>query len=56
MTQYLYDVYSNKGIETVLCETLYKPEWQVRQELEENYKRIKSVKGSVIVSLQKIIK
>lgn len=49
-TQYIFDIYSSKGLEEVICETCYKPLWQVRQELEEKYKKVNNITGSVIAS------
>jgi len=53
-TQYVFDVYSSKGLEEVTCETCYKPLWQVRQELEQKYKEVNNIKGSVIATVTAI--
>ena len=50
MKYLLFDVYSYKGMETVACETSYKPIWQVMQELESEYKTRNNIKSSVIIT------
>ena len=50
MKKYLFDIYSYKGIETVACETYYKPIWQVMQELEQEYKTRNNIKSSIIIT------
>lgn len=50
-TIYEFEIYSNKGIETVKAETSYKPLWQVEQEVEQAYKTKNNIKSSVIVCL-----
>ena len=50
-TIYEFEVYSNKGVETVKAETSYKPLWQVERELEQAYKTKNNIKSSVIVCL-----
>ena len=50
-TIYEFEIYSNKGVETVKAETSYKPLWQVEQELEQVYKTKNNIKSSVIVCL-----
>ena len=37
-TIYEFEVYSNKGVETVKAETCYKPLWQIENEIEQAYK------------------
>ena len=50
-TIYEFEIYSNKGVETVKAETSYKPLWQVKQEVEQAYKTKNNIKSSVIVCL-----
>lgn len=50
-TIYEFEIYSNKGVETVKAETSYKPLWQVEQEIEQAYKTKNNIKSSVIVCL-----
>ena len=50
-TIYAFEVYSNKGVETVKAETSYKPLWEIEQEIEQAYKTKNNIKSSVIVSL-----
>ena len=54
-TIYEFEVYSNKGIETVEAETSYKPLWQVEREVEQAYKTKNNINSSVIVCLKKEI-
>ena len=50
-TIYEFEIYSNKGVETVKAETSYKPLWQVEYEVEQAYKTKNNIKSSVIVCL-----
>lgn len=50
-TIYEFEVYSNKGVETVKAETSYKPLWQIEQEVEQTYKIKNNIESSVIVCL-----
>ena len=50
-TIYEFEVYSNKGVETVKAETSYKPLWEVEREVEQAYKTKNNIKSSVIVCL-----
>lgn len=50
-TIYEFEIYSNKGVETVKAETSYKPLWQVEAEVEEAYKTKNNIKSSIIVCL-----
>ena len=50
-TIYEFEIYSNKGVETVKAETSYKPLWQIEQEVEQAYKTKNNIKSSVIVCL-----
>ena len=50
-TVYLFDIYSDKGVEKTRIETIYKPLWQVIQELEKIYREKNNIIGSVIVCL-----
>ena len=50
-TIYKFEVYSNKGVETVKAETSFKPLWQVEQEVEQAYKTKNNIESSVIVCL-----
>ena len=50
-TIYEFEIYSNKGVETVKTETSYKPLWQVEREVEQAYKTKNNIKSSVIVCL-----
>ena len=50
-TIYEFEIYSNKGVETVKAETSYKPLWQIEQEVEQVYKTKNNIKSSVIVCL-----
>ena len=50
-TIYEFEVYSNKGVETVKAETSYKPLWQIENEVEQAYKTKNNIKSSVIVCL-----
>lgn len=48
-TQYVFNVYSSNGLEEIVCETAYKTLWQVKQELEEAYRKNNNIKGSIII-------
>ena len=50
-TIYEFEIYSNKGVETVKAETSYKPLWEIEQEIEQAYKTKNNIKSSVIVCL-----
>ena len=50
-TIYEFEVYSNKGVETVIAETSYKPLWQIENEVEQTYKAKNNIQSSVIVCL-----
>ena len=50
-TIYEFEVYSNKGVETVKAETCYRPLWQIEQEVEQAYKIENNIKSSIIVCL-----
>lgn len=50
-TIYTINVYSNRGVDTYNIETLYKPLWQVKQELESKYRSMYNVKGSIILEV-----
>ncbi len=50
-TIYTINVYSNRGVDTYNIETLYKPLWQVKQELENRYRNMYNVKGSIILEV-----
>ena len=50
-TIYTINVYSNRGVDTYNIETLYKPLWQVKQELEIRYRKMYNVKGSIILEV-----
>ena len=50
-TIYEFEIYSNKGVETVKAETSYRPLWQIEQEVEQAYKTKNNIKSSVIVCL-----
>ena len=50
-TIYTVNVYSNRGVDTYNIETLYKPLWQVKQELENRYRKMYNVKGSIILEV-----
>ena len=50
-TIYEFEIYSNKGVETVKAETSYKPLWQVEREVEQAYKTKNNIKSSVIICL-----
>ena len=50
-TIYEFEIYSNKGVETVKAETSYKPFWQVEREVEQAYKTKNNIESSVIVCL-----
>ena len=50
-TIYEFEIYSNKGVETVKAETSYKPLWQVENEIEQAYKTKNNIQSSVIVCL-----
>ena len=50
-TIYEFEIYSNKGVETVKAETSYKPLWQIEREVEQAYKTKNNIKSSVIVCL-----
>ena len=47
-TIYEFEIYSNKGAETVKAETSYKPFWQVEREVEQAYKTKNNIESSVI--------
>ena len=50
-TIYTINVYSNRGVDTYNIETSCKPLWQVKQELENRYKSMYKVKGSIILEV-----
>ena len=50
-TIYTINVYSNRGVDTYNIETSYKPLWQVKQELENRYRNMYKVKGSIILEV-----
>ena len=50
-TIYEFEIYSNKGVETVKAETSYTPLWQLEQAVEQTYKAKNNIKSSVIVCL-----
>ena len=50
-TIYEFEVYSNKGVETVKAETSFKPLWQIENEIEQAYKTKNNIQSSVIVCL-----
>ena len=50
-TIYTINVYSNKGVDTYNIETSCKPLWQVKQELENRYRSMYKVKGSIILEV-----
>ena len=50
-TIYEFEIYSKKGVETVIAETSYKPLWQIENEIEQAYKTKNNIKSSVIVCL-----
>ena len=50
-TIYEFEIYSNKGVETVKAETSYKPLWQVENEVEQAYKTKNNIESSVVVCL-----
>ena len=50
-TIYTINVYSNRGVDTYNIETLYKPLWQVKQEVENRYRNMYNVKGSIILEV-----
>lgn len=50
-TIYTIDVYSNRGVDTYNIETSYKPLYQIKQELENRYRRMYNVKGSIILEV-----
>lgn len=53
-TIYEFEIYSNKGVETVKAETCYKPLWQVQDEVEQAYKTKNNIKSSFIVCLSNV--
>ena len=50
-TIYTINVYSNRGVDTYNIETSCKPLWQVKQELENRYRSMHNVKGSIILEV-----
>ena len=50
-TIYTINVYSNRGVDTYNIETSCKPLWQVEQELENRYRKMYNVKGSIILEV-----
>ena len=50
-TIYEFEIYSNKGVETIKAETSYKPFWQVEREVEQAYKTKNNIESAVIVCL-----
>ena len=50
-TIYTINVYSNRGVDTYNVETSCKPLWQVKQELENRYRNMYKVKGSIILEV-----
>ena len=50
-TIYEFEIYSNKGVETVKAETSYRPLWQIEHEIEQAYKTKNNIKSFIIVCL-----
>ena len=56
-TIYTINVHSNRGVDTYNVETSYKPLWQVEQELENRYRKMYNVKGSItleVINMQEV--
>lgn len=53
-TIYEFEIYSNKGVETVKAETCYQPLWQIQDEVEQAYKTKNNIKSSIIVCLSNV--
>ena len=56
-TIYTINVHSNRGVDTYNVETSYKPLWQVKQELENRYRKMYNVKGSItleVINMQEV--
>ena len=50
-TIYTFEVYSNKGVDIVKAETTYKTIYDLRNEIEQAFKKRYNIKGSLIVQL-----
>ena len=50
-TVYTFDVYSSKGVETVKAESSYKTVNELKNEVEQIFKKRYNIKGSLIVQL-----
>ena len=56
-TIYTINVHSNRGVDTYNVETSYKPLWQVKQELENRYRKMYNVKGPItleVINMQEV--
>ena len=56
-TIYTINVHSNRGVDTYNVETSYKPLWQVKQELENRYRKMYNVKDSItleVINMQEV--
>lgn len=47
--RYVFNVYSSNKFDKVTCETEYKPVWQLKQELEKEYRETNKIKGNIIL-------
>lgn len=50
-TIYTFDVYSNKGVDTVKAESSYKTVYDLKNEVEQIFRKRYNIKGSLIVQL-----
>ena len=50
-TIYTFDVYSSKGVDTVKAESCYKTVNELKNEIEQAFKKRYNIKGSLIVQL-----
>ena len=50
-TIYTFDVYSSKGVDTVKAESCYKTVNELKNEVEQIFRKRYNIKGSLIVQL-----
>ena len=50
-TVYTFDLYSSKGVETIKAESSYKTVNELKNEVEQIFKKRYNIKGSLIVQL-----
>ena len=50
-TIYTFEIYSSKGVDTVKAETTYKTINELKNEIEQAFKKRYKIKGSLIIRL-----